>query len=127
MTEFVLDASAILAVLRKEPGADTVVPHLNSARVSTVNCAEVLAKALDAGIDVHTTQRIFDELGIERVPFDDRQAAVTARLRALTKTIGLSLGDRACLALATVANLPVLTCDRKWKDAGLKLDIRLVR
>ncbi|MGE0367166.1 MAG: PIN domain-containing protein [Phycisphaerales bacterium] len=127
MTEAVLDASAILAFLRREPGAEVVRPFLRGGRLSSVNYAEVLARAADIGIPVETTESIMNDLGVRRVHFDDAQARVTASLRPLTKTLGLSLADRACLALATLTGLPVLTSDAIWKNANVNVEVRLIR
>jgi ribonuclease VapC len=127
MTELVLDASAVLAFLRKEPGGETVRPHLRGAKLSTVNYAEVLAKAAELAIGADVTRCILNDLGVERVPFDDSHAAAAASLLPMARAFGLSLADRACLTLAMVASLPVMTADRDWIKAGLQLDIRLIR
>jgi len=127
MTEVVLDASAILAFLRREPGSETVQPYLRGGRVSTVNHAEVLAKAVELGIAQSVAGRLVTDLGIDLIAFDENHAAVAASLRAKTRTLGLSLADRSCLALAIVDSLPVLTADRRWKEAKLKLDVRVIR
>ena len=127
MTDVVLDASAVLAFLRREPGGEAVRPHLRGGRLSAVNYSEVLAKAAELGIAQPIAESAMNELGVERVPFDDRHAAVAASLRPLTKPYGLSLADRACLALATLARLPVLTSDRRWSEAGLEVEVWQIR
>jgi PIN domain nuclease of toxin-antitoxin system len=117
----VLDASALLAFLLDEPGAD-VVEHaiLGGAAISTVNMAEVLTRqadgAVDAGGDLgfNLGFTIPDTLTVE--PFTIEDATMSARLRAGTKRQGLSLGDRACLALGRRLGLPVLTADRAWRE-----------
>ncbi|MGE0367170.1 MAG: PIN domain-containing protein [Phycisphaerales bacterium] len=127
MTEAVLDASAILAFLRREPGAEVVRPFLRGGRLSAVNYAEILARAADIGIALESTEHIMNDLGVVRISFDDAHAKVTASLRPLTKKFGLSLADRACLALASLSDLPVLTSDARWKEAGLGVEVRLIR
>ncbi len=109
----VLDASALLAFLLDEPGAD-VVEHaiLEGAAISTVNMAEVLTCQADLGGEPGFT--IPDTLTVEPFTVDD--AIVSARLRTRTKELGLSLGDRACLALRHRLELPVLSGDRAWRD-----------
>lgn len=127
MTEVVLDASAILAFLRREPGAEVVRPHLRGGKLSTVNACEVLAKSLVLGIAIDATEQVMDALEVERVPFDDAQAALAAAMLPLTKEHGLSLADRACLALAKVAGLPVLTADRRWQQVKHGVEVKLIR
>lgn len=111
----VLDAAALLAVLNNEKGAETVIPLLAESAVSTVNLAEVGAKLIDAGMDEKAARTAVSILGIgETVDFDGNLAWEAARLRPLTKSLGLSLGDRACLALAVKLKVPAVTADRQW-------------
>ena len=115
MSEAVLDASAVLALMMGEHGADRVTSVLPGAMMSAVNVAEVVAKFVERDMFAHTkAYRCIEELGIEIVPFSGEQALVSGALRWLTKDVGFSLGDRACLALAKEKNLPVLTADRAW-------------
>lgn len=111
----VLDASALLAVLNNETGAAAVVPLLAESAVSTINLAEVGAKLIEAGMDESAAETAVSILGIgEVVDFDQNLARETARLRPLTKHLGLSLGDRACLALGIKLNVPAVTADKEW-------------
>lgn len=110
----VLDASAILALLFGEPGAEMVRAHLRTGVVGAANLAEVLAKLSDYGMPAHDAVRAVAILGLEVVPMTDAQARTSARMRALTRVAGLSLGDRACLALASELNASALTADRDW-------------
>jgi PIN domain nuclease of toxin-antitoxin system len=123
----VLDASAVLAVLFAEVGADAVIGQLPGALISCVNLAEVVTRAVDEGKPLEDTIRQIDRLPIVIVAYDTEQAHVTASLRHATKPRGLSLGDRACLALAIVRQLPVLTGDRDWRKLKLDLDVRIFR
>jgi PIN domain nuclease of toxin-antitoxin system len=127
MSRAVLDASAILALILDETGADMVESHLDGAVVSAVNLAEVGAKMLERGSSLEAVDAELRAAGIEVVPFDEAQALEAARLRPLTRAWGLSLGDRACLALGGLTGSPVLTTDREWAETGLPLDIRLIR
>ncbi len=120
MTKNSLDASAVLAVLNSETGAAFVLPLLAESALTTVNLAEVGTKLVDAGMDEAAAMAAVNGLGIaEIVPFDDALAWAVARLRLPTKPFGLSLGDRACLALAVQRKLPAVTADREWGMAKI--------
>lgn len=127
MTLAVLDTSALLALMLSEPGADLVEAHLEGAVISTVNLAEVGAKMLERGATLELVETEVRAAEITVVPFDEAQALESARLRPLTRERGLSLGDRACLALAARSERVVLTSDKEWTEVGLPLDIRLIR
>lgn len=120
----VLDSSAILAVINSETGAENVARLLSSSLVSTINVAEVLTKIVDKGISLEAALEEFLKLGLEIIDFDVNQAAKAAELRPLTKHLGLSMGDRCCLALAISENLPAVTADKNWLNLTLcKIDI----
>jgi PIN domain nuclease of toxin-antitoxin system len=115
MTKNILDASAVLAVLNGEPGAAVVLPLLAESALTAVNLAEVVTKLLEAGMTETAAMAAVRGLGIaEIVPFNDVLAWEAARLRLPTKSLGLSLGDRACLALAVQRKLPAVTADKEW-------------
>ncbi len=126
---FTLDASAILAMLLDEPGGDYVYSHLNASQISVVNLSEVYATLIDGGMAFEDAQAIVDPLPFRIRTFRDAHALQTARLRPLTKKLGLSLGDRACIAQAMLNELPILTADRRMAEAKslLDIDIRLIR
>jgi ribonuclease VapC len=130
----VLDSSAMLAELFKEPGAEFVMAHADEPIASAVNTAEVHAKLREpSGRSGAINQDAYQIWSIENrwrfrvVDFDAEQALRTGELRPLTRHLGLSLGDRACLALALVRRLPVLTADRSWLGLKLGVEIRLIR
>lgn len=127
MSRFVIDASAVLAILQGEAGARTAAELAREALFSTVNFAEVLAKASDRGIEVDATVALIADLGLVIAPFDHEQAVAAARLRAPTRYRDGSQADRACLALAQVRGLPVLTGDRDWAALDLGIATRLFR
>ena len=127
MAEVVLDASAILALLRREPGFEKVAAVMDEARVSAVNLAEVGSFLAKAGHSVTEMRATLDSLRLAVVDFDEQQAIEAARLRPLTVSIGLSLGDRACLALAGLRGLPAMTTDRSWATLELGVDVSVVR
>ena len=123
----VLDASALLAMLQEEPGGDVVQELLETAAISSVNWSEVMQKALERQMEVEELRHDLEALGLDILPFTSVLAETTAQLRSATRQAGLSLGDRACLALAAVLGLPAITTDRIWPDLGLPLKIRVVR
>lgn len=123
----VLDASALLAMLQDEPGGDIVQELLETAAISSVNWSEVIQKALDRQMEIDGLRHDLEALGLQILPFTAVLAETTAQLRSATRQAGLSLGDRACLALAAVLGLPAITADRVWPDLGLPLKIRVVR
>ncbi len=114
MSEVVLDSSAVLALLFNEPGADAVAARLPDAVMSSVNLAEVLAKLADRGASDEDLHVSIDALGLTIIGHDEAQAFASARLRRSTRDAGLSLGDRACLALAEARGVPAMTADRAW-------------
>lgn len=125
----VLDASALLAWLHGEAGAESVDVALTEAAISSVNWAEVVQKALGRGVDVAGMREDLAALGLNVVPFDAEDAERAGRLWSLTQPYGLSLGDRACLALGLRLATPVLTADRAWAplEATLGISIRVAR
>jgi ribonuclease VapC len=129
----VLDASAVLAYLKNEPGAEAVYVAVGEgALVSAVNWAEALSKLAEGGQDPGDAARALTDIGILGQglivrPLDGAQAVEIARLRPLIREAGLSLGDRACLALAGALGLPALTADHVWARLNLGLEVRLIR
>lgn len=127
MSRAVLDASAIIALLRDEPGAEAVRVWVPDALVSAVNISEVGAKFAERGMKEADIRGAIGTLGLEVVAFDEAAAHATAWLRGQTRRLGLSLGDRACLALGATRGLPVLTTDRSWAGVDIGVDVRVVR
>lgn len=123
----VLDASALLAFLHDEPGAARVRDALEGGSVSAVNWAEVVQKASRRGVEVTGMREEFEDIGVVFEPFTPEQAEVAARLWERTRTRGLSLADRACLALGMERRVAVLTADREWVELELGVRIILVR
>lgn len=127
MTEAVLDASAMLADIWDEPGAEMVRAARSEAVVSAVNFAEFISKLIDRGMPGEEARLFIDQLAYRVVAADEAQALAAGLLREKTRRLGLSLGDRFCLALAQEAAAPVLTSDRAWKDLDLGVEIVLIR
>lgn len=114
MSESVLDSSAVLALLLDEPGADKVKAALPGAFLSTVNFTEVVTKLCEHGMPANEAREAIETIGAELVDYGVEQACITGDLRNATRAAGLSLGDRACLALARQRNLPAITADTVW-------------
>ena len=127
MTSVVLDASAVLAVLRGEAGCDVVVQLLPDAVISAVNSAEVVSKLSERGAAPEKIDTVLSRLRLSVVAFDAPQARLTGLLHPQTKAAGLSLGDRACLALAIERGAPAVTTDRAWAEVNVGVTTQLVR
>jgi ribonuclease VapC len=129
----VLDASALLAHLRDEPGADVVAEAIaGGAVISTVNLAEVFSRAADRGADpaklaAELTQSGLLDGAITVESFTAADAIDAGRLRPLTRDAGLSLGDRACVALARRLDAPALTADTDWQGVAHGVELRSIR
>ena len=119
MSEAVLDSSALLALLFDEPGAERVAAVLPGAVISAVNLAEVATKLQDRGLDEAAARAAVGATGVRVVSFSDTLAWTATRLRASTREAALSLGDRACLALAIERGASAYTADQAWARAGV--------
>lgn len=128
MNKAVLDASAILAVIFREPGAEKLTDEiLESAIASTVNLAEVQTKLIQKGYD--PDEAWVDALMLKQPPepYTAEQAKIAGTLVSKTQSLGLSLGDRSCLALAIVLDAPVYTTEKIWKDLKVGVPIHVIR
>jgi ribonuclease VapC len=123
----VLDASAVLAYLQDESGSEKVHEILADGRglLSAVNYAEVVGKLLETGMVEATVKEVLELLEVHIEPLNDTQAWKTGSLRLATKELGLSLGDRACLALAYIKKLPVITADKNWDK--FEIDLKIIQ
>jgi len=129
MIAAILDASALLAVLRNEPGSDKVRATLPDSGMNEVNLSEVVAHFARNGATENDIRAVLDPLPIERYAFDGELSYVAGLLLPLTKSAGLSFGDRACLALAQRLGVRVLTADRAWRNIAnaVAIDIEVIR
>ncbi len=121
-----LDASALLALLKREPGHEFVAAHLGRAVMSVVNHAEVLSRFARDGHDVAAIAKVIAGVAVELVPMTARDAELVAMLIPKTRAFGLSLGDRVCVALALSRSIPVLTADHGWRGLDLPVEIRFL-
>ena len=127
MSKVVLDASALLALLNDEPGAEVVEQTIPGAVMGTVNLSEVVAKLAESGMPENAIRQALGDIELEILPFDAALAHHSGILRVQTRGLGLSLGDRACVALGHRLGIPVLTTDKEWKHLEVGVEVRLIR
>lgn len=125
--KIVFDSSAILALLNEESGKEVVSENLDRAMVSAINIVEVATVLIRKGLDSEAIFNLLKETFLHIEDFNLDQAIIASSIDELTKHHGLSLGDRACLALAKHKNLPVLTADKAWKEFDLGIKVQLTR
>ncbi|HET9783791.1 MAG TPA: type II toxin-antitoxin system VapC family toxin [Terriglobales bacterium] len=127
MPRWVLDSSAVLGMLRHEAGCGVVRELLPEAALSTVNVAECLAWMTRQGLPAAAAWAAMQDLHLMFAPFDEGQAQYSGVLAEQSLGAGLSLGDRACLALAHAFEVPAVTADRAWARLRLGVEVRLIR
>ena len=123
----VLDASALLAFMQKESGWESLRKVIGRAAMSAVNWSEVVGKAIERKAPLEGLREDVESAGIQILPFTTEEAEIAAGMRTATQSLGLSLGDRAALALARRLNLPVYTTDRTWGRLSVGVRVRVVR
>jgi PIN domain nuclease of toxin-antitoxin system len=124
----ILDASAVIAYLFQEPGNDVVQRHLAGAAMSAVNLTEVITRVMREGATPTEALELTDSLDLRVFPWDDGCVRRASQLSQLAWTMGLSLGDRACLATAMGTGSPILTAERNWRKLpNLGLEIQWIR
>jgi PIN domain nuclease of toxin-antitoxin system len=127
MERVLLDASALIAYLDGEPGSENVPATTGEAVISAVNYAETVSILTTRGIDATTIRLQLSLIVIDVLDFDPETAETTGLMIAATKSMGLSLGDRACLATARHTGLPAMTADRSWSNVDVGVEVRLIR
>lgn len=125
--KIVVDASAIIAFIYNEPGADKVLQFISSASISSVNLSEVVTDVLKRGADIIETREHLSQLPLEIIPFNAELAYEAAALEKYRKSHNLSFGDRACLSTGLRLNSKIVTADTKWATLPLSLDIEVIR
>ena len=130
-TKIVLDASSVIALINREKGCEIVEKYLEEAIISTVNFAEVISvvnrELFKSEADRIEGLKLITDTLPQIIDFDVNQAIISGELDSITKKYGLSLGGRACLALAKYKNIPVLTADKTWSKLNLGIKIKLIR
>jgi ribonuclease VapC len=121
------DASSLLALAFREPGSDVVKANLRDSLISSVNWSEFVQKVQQRGGNITPLANILETLGLSIVPFETSTAELAASLYPQTKPFGLSLGDRACLALALETQCEAYTADKTWASLQLAIPIRVIR
>jgi PIN domain nuclease of toxin-antitoxin system len=127
MTETVMDASAVLASIHGEPGADVVCAALADAVISAINFAEVISKLISRGLPEAEAAIAARRFGTLVVDVDEDQAVAAGMIHAATRAAGISMADAFCLALAKQRGAPALTSDRAWKTLELGVEVTLIR
>ncbi|HWL28213.1 MAG TPA: type II toxin-antitoxin system VapC family toxin [Burkholderiaceae bacterium] len=127
MAEAVLDASALIAFLRNEPGSDKVADVLTRSCISAVNLAETYSKMVEHGKPLDAVAYQVERLRIPVIPFDGEQASLVASLWKESRQVGMSLGDRACLSLALKTSLPALTTEGDWLKCSFGVNVVKIR
>ena len=123
----VFDSSALLAITFEEEGAELAAQALNDGMISAVNASEIIARYVDLGASEEDARASLLAFGLEICPFDESLAIVAGLMRTATRDAGLSLGDRACMALAIREQARVLTADRAWAALDLGIEVELIR
>lgn len=123
----VVDSSVLLAVAFDEPGAEAAAVALPGATISAVNASEVVAKFVEQGASREEAAESLDDFELRVAPFDRALAVSAGLLRPATRRAGLSLGDRACLALALLRDWPVITADRAWAELDIGVKVQVIR
>jgi len=124
---YLLDASALLAAILDEKGGDTVQQRIEESLVSSINWSEVLQKLNKAGVNTLEVATALKAMGLEITPFEEADANIAAELWPVTKALGLSLADRACLATGRRLKISVITADKAWQSLDTEQKIELIR
>lgn len=129
MTGGVLDASALIALLRREPGWEQVQAVLDGSVISTINLAEVAGFLARKGASEEIVRDTLEAVSIDRIAFDEELAIRAGLFEPISRSAGLSLGDRACLALAERSGQSAITTDRAWTSVAevLGIAVQLIR
>ena len=122
----VIDTSAVFADLNEETGAEEARRWLRDAAISAINLQEIVSKAVGKGVPVEGISELIAALRLDVQPLDQNLALAAGLMRDATKRVGLSHGDRACLALAKKLDLPAVTADRAWAEIAEAIGVEVV-
>lgn len=124
---YVLDASALMAVILEEPGADVVLGAERDSEINILNVGEVMTSVVERGGDPMRVYALINQLRLRVRAYREYHAIEGAKIRPLTRRLGLGIGDRTCLVQGISSNRPVLTGDRKWLELDLPVEVHLIR
>jgi ribonuclease VapC len=116
-----------MALINQETGASVVADHITESVISAVNLSEVVAKLCSSGMPENEVRDNLESLSLEVIAFEEAQAYHCGRLITSNKKLGLSIGDRACLSLAKILGLPVLTGDKAWLGLKVGVSVKVIR
>jgi PIN domain nuclease of toxin-antitoxin system len=116
-----------LALLRQEKGSEPVAKQITEAVICSVNYAEVVSKLSEGGMPFSAIRQLATMLPFKIIDFNEKMAFLAGELRTQTRSLGLSLGDRACLATGKILGLPIMTADRAWLKVEIEVEIRCIR
>lgn len=122
-----MDASALLALIQGEAGGENVGPMLPQAAISAVNFCETVQRLRRGGMPVESVMMVLTPLVPEPVPFDQETAYIAASIHEKTRGQGISFGDCACLALATMLGVPAVTAERRWDQCDIGVQVIRIR
>jgi PIN domain nuclease of toxin-antitoxin system len=127
-SNIVFDSSVLIMLFAKEPGYETVRGHMRNAIISTINIAEVYKYCIEVqNLSEDDCRNLIKLCGIKIIDFCEQQALISAKIIKNTKQYGLSLGDRGCIALATLKDCSILTCDKIWQKVDLNIEFIMAR
>ena len=128
VSNIVFDSSVLIMLFAKEPGYEAVRGYMRHAIISTINIAEVYKYCIEVqNLGPDDCRNLIKLCGIKIIDFCEQQALISATIIKNTKQYGLSLGDRGCIALATLKNCPILTCDKIWQKVDLNIEFIMAR
>lgn len=127
-SNIVFDSSVLIMLFAKEPGYESVRGYMRNAVISTINIAEVYKYCIEVqNLSEEDCRNLTKLTGIKIIDFCEQQALISAKIIKNTKQYGLSLGDRGCIALATLKDCSILTCDKIWQKVDLNIEFIMAR
>jgi ribonuclease VapC len=127
MSKYILDSSALLALINYEPGWENISKIVDNSSINTINLSEVIHKLYDLSLSELNINKIFQTLNFKIIKFDREMAFEAGKLKNQTKQFGLSLGDCACIATAIINKFDILTADKIWLKLDLPIKVISIR